>query len=220
MAAKRKLAPLRPLPFTGGDMQFIRYRMQLSVADFQWLFGINSGHWSEFSNAPHEMVGDPAAAILGRFLNEHPEANLVPPLPDIAEIYAFFNLATPISLKEFGLAFGRHMSAGHRWVSAGKEAPTIIHRILMILSRYITQKMGREIDDCVSNGVNETERRTILGIWNEWRKIVDTEANSRGVKNIWAQACWPGIHRHIHSKISNVDASSIDDEPPGPDVGS
>lgn len=172
-------------------MQISRFRMQLPVADFLWLFGLNPGHWSEITGRSEEAVKDPAVAILGRFLNEHPEAGIIPPTPQPAEIYDFFNLGTSITLKEFGLAFGRHMSAGHRWVSAGKETPAILHRMMIMLARHAEQTLKRELGDCLKNGVSDAERRVIAGIWRDWQAIVEKEAQSRGADNIWERTCWP-----------------------------
>lgn len=183
---KMKTVPqtvITPEPMTGIDMQLTRNLLGLSVGDFNWMFGTNATHWGRYKRNPDEVLraSEVPMALLARFLKANPEMSLVPHEIPFKRVFEFFRLGTDLTLEEFGTAFGRHVSAGHRWVSTGTDAPVTLQHIAMILVMKATDGVGRSVDDCIENGVNERERQVIEDVWRSWWVHVVREAQSRGL---------------------------------------
>ena len=200
-------------PYTGNDLQMVRQKMGLSVGDFTWMLGINMSHWGQCSNDGNAPIPEAPIALLAQFIDRHPELSLVPHPLEPARVYSFFSLGLPLTLKEFGLAFGRDGSAGHRWVSSGKDTPASLQRSMYMLVRLAEMRLNRDMDSCIEDGVNERSKAIIAEVWSEWRTLAESEARSRGCQNLWTSRGWPKTNKQGES-----DGEAAEWEPPEVEV--
>ena len=196
----------RPPAYTGQDLIFTQKRLLATVDDIQWLLGLSAVNWSACIRLPGQPIADPAIAILGRFVNDHPEVIKLPPSCSMEDMYRFFSLAEHVTMKEFALAFGRHVSAGHRWVRREKDGPQQIERAAMVLAWNVQHVLGRTVYDCLENGVSEAEKKKISKIWQAWKRTAETEAASRGVDDLWgSDTGWPSIPKRGGGKKAKAE---------------
>lgn len=154
-------------PVIGHDLEDLREKLALSVTDLCWLFGLSMPNWGKIKRDGDKPVKDPAVALLARFLDQYPEYCPIPRHPTPQEVA---DLMPELSRKTLGIALGREASAGYRWVVQGGRTSPILNRLMLALS----QRLGRHHKDA----------------WREWQKMVATEAEARGVENIWKSGSW------------------------------
>ncbi|PKU21957.1 hypothetical protein [Telmatospirillum siberiense] len=188
-------------PITGNDLEDLRKILGLSVTDLTFLFGFSMPHWGKIKKAADNPVRDPAVALLARWWLAHPETCPIHQSPTPAFVRDSINeiLATdplgedaplngPVSKKDFGLSFGREMSAGYRWTRDNGKVPPVLNRLLTIAQEQINRNP-------------ET-------FWKEWIGLVEEEAKARGIDDLWAEGNWHKdlvAPRHPAQESANAD---------------
>jgi len=171
-------------PITGNDLEDLRRILGISVTDLTFLFGFSMPQWGRVKKAANSPVRDPAVALLVRWWLKHPETCPIHQAPSPTFVRDSINDALarnkkdgdnasapgPISKKDFGLSFGREMSAGYRWTRDNGRLPPVLNRLLTIAQEQINRNP-------------ET-------FWEEWIELVEEEAGARGIDDLWTEGNW------------------------------
>lgn len=160
-------------PVFGSDLSDLGRRLGYTGADMRWLFGMSGPDWFETIGALRpRIVKDPARAILVRLLDESPELSPIAPKPNPKWIFdTLREIHGPeITKKRFGLAFGRHASAGRRWIEEGAPPDPSAERLMEIWCWTLAQGKG--------------------SIFLHLEYLAETEAKARGIVDLRRGGSW------------------------------
>ena len=161
-------------PVIGADLEDLREKLGVSVADVCWLLGLSVTKWMQVvRHGARDPVKDPTLALLARVLERHAQANPMPRMPSPQEVFQRICDSQPIDKKRMALLFGYEASSGYRWLTArGRCSPTL-SRLLYGFAR-------------LAGGEAAGLARTLAA----WQRMVEAEAAARGVENLWAAGRW------------------------------
>ena len=164
----------------GDDVRQLMATLRGTAADMQWQTGMSPNKWSEVVNAGAErMVPDPALGIMVRTLRRAPTLKLFAEPPDMLEFYRALDLHIRdvpgfeggLFEAQFGLLLGRDRSAAHNWMARGDRPNPVV------------QHLARMFWDALTD--------IPLALPNLIIPVIQEEAASRGVKDIFKAARWP-----------------------------
>lgn len=162
-------------PVIGRDLEALRQQFALLTSDVCWLLGMSITKWTQVVRQnPDEPVSDPTLALLVRHLSEHPELQLIPRFPSPKEMFEFLQEVGEVDAKSFGVMWGAEASAGYRWL---RQEPDIVPGVSRLM-HYVQLTM---------QAAPENERAELLA---RWRRLVDIEAKSRGVDDVFKSKSW------------------------------
>lgn len=167
-------------PVIGSDLLDLRERLQLSSGDMAWLLGLSMTRWMLVVNkGRNEPVRDPTLALLVRALDQAPEANPIPAAPTAEEVFSMAHEANDeVDKKKLSIMFGSEASSGYRWITTGSRISPVLARLFYVF------KHGAEAN---SSKIGSNSRGAFMARWNQ---MVETEANARGVPDIWKTGRW------------------------------
>ena len=199
----RRVVPDDTVPVTGKRLAELQAMLGISATDLAWLLGVNESAIARATTAPKDVLkadGTPrldpagrplqpqpdlrdqpfeedlASVLLMRFLERFQHCALTPPQVDIAAVVERLNAicGEDINGKILSVAMGREASASGRWLKGGNAIPASVQHAMLVLDRATADPE--------------------IGIytWLEWCKIVEEEAASRGIEDIWGPGGWQG----------------------------
>jgi hypothetical protein len=160
----------------GADLEDIRVAQGLSTADACWLFGMSISRWTEIVRRGADSdVADPTLAVLVRALDKYADnVRIIPKMPTAAETFELLNAYQVIDKKRFAILTGTEASGGYRWLTQGARQPPVLQRIFFCMRQMMLSRP-------------ESER---AGIIEDWAKMVEREAEERGVKDVFKKGYW------------------------------
>jgi hypothetical protein len=123
---------------------------------------------------PEVPVTDPSLALLVRFLDQHPELQVLPKAPGVHEMFNLVNEIEETGQRRFAVLFGSEASATYRWMRAGSRQTPAVSRLMYYLHRALTT-------------APQKKRVTIL---KEWGDTVLLEGAARGEANVFKSGTW------------------------------
>jgi len=140
-------------PVLGMDLEELSQKLELSVMDACWTFGLNMPAWSLCVNKNGaEPVKDVALALLVRYLDMFPESCPVERPISPSDFYFSLDRYNKMQPKEdqidkpilesfafFGSILGRDHSAGYRWVKQDGGTRPVIDRYIHVLNKDLAQ---------------------------------------------------------------------------------
>lgn len=153
----------------GQDLYVLAGKFALRPMDLQWLIGKTdiAALYRDRRNQ-NKPVPSVVAALIMRFLLEHPDQM---PLPALFRVDDFYRLCVSIdpdfTPRELGVLLGRDGAAGYRWLRDpdGKVMRLENYRWMMLIHRYLVERPGAR------------ERFKRL---REIQSIINIEADARG----------------------------------------
>ncbi len=162
-------------PVIGRDLDTIKQQFGLSTADACHLFGMSITKWTHVARQGADVpVTDPTLALLARFLDGHPELNVIPRYPDPTEMYDFVNDIHPVDQKAFSVLMGSEASATYRWRKTGSRPSPVLQRLMHYMRLSLLAR-------------DETGKVELL---SDWRTTVAQEGLVRGVPNVFKVGRW------------------------------
>lgn len=160
-------------PVNGDDLRALKGDHALTDREMLWLLGMEPPDWYATIKAtrPRPMK-DAARAVMVRLLAEHPELMLIPQQPNPRYIFECVRDAhgPTITMKRFGLAFGRMGNAARRWIVDGQYPDPSTERLM-------TMWMMAWRNDGIS-------------IFLAIERLAHTEATARGIPDLHRQGTW------------------------------
>lgn len=166
-------------PVIGHDLEDLREKLGVSSSDAAWLFGMSITKWMQVARKNASKPVKPSLALFVRMLDRHPDLNFLPRFPEPGEVFDKISDTRKVTKKSLSVMLGREASSGYRWITAGGRSSPILGRLLLLLMSALDQKH------------TEGESTDIL---DDWSRMVETEANARGVPNVWAAGRWTMKH--------------------------
>jgi hypothetical protein len=162
-------------PVLGKDLDAIAQQFGMLVSDACWLFGMSITKWMQVvRKAPEVPLRDPTLALLVRFLDAHPELNVIPQFPSAAEMFALVNKVQEVDQKRFSVMFGSEASATYRWLKPGSRMSPAVGRLMYYMKMAML-------------AASPEKRSQML---ESWRETVQLEGTARGVADIFKSGAW------------------------------
>lgn len=147
-------------PVCGKDLHEIKQDFGLKTNDILSVLGFSITRWTTIACDPKESskpVSDPTLALLVRFLDQHPETEVIARHPKPLEMYEllmeiFDGDSSKLSVTEFAALFGGSTAAGNRWIrpDAGRISPSVtrlmLHMRAALLSRPKSQRKALVVE--------------------------------------------------------------------------
>jgi hypothetical protein len=175
-------------PVCGKDLQEIKQNFGLKTNDVLVVLGFSITRWTTIACDEQEAskpLADPTLALLARFLDQHPETEVIARHPKPLEMYKLLNkiyagdaaaeegddessdvdeVDATLSAAEFGALFGGSTAAGNRWIKpdAGRISPSVTRLMLHMRSALLARPAAR--------------RKALL---NEWSLVAAQESKVR-----------------------------------------
>lgn len=163
-------------PVTGRDLAALRVALDLTVTDFLHVLGITMVKWTTLQKQYFDLaIPDPAMALWVRAVHQYPELLWIPQFPAANSVFTQLKATATarretITPKTFATALGLDQTATHRLIQAGGRPGPFTKRALYALNQLLAEK-GHDG-------------------WCGIRDIVDTEAQARGISDIWNRGKW------------------------------
>lgn len=176
----------------GNDLEAIRQSLGLSTADALYLFGLSITSWMHTVRRDGEKeLTDPTLALLVRFMDLHPEIEMLRPFPTAKDMHDFLNaqLSTEpksvggkgevgISGQDFAVMLGSEGTAGYRWISKGGRQSAAVSRLLWHLDQYFAQAK---------------DKKQLAKKLDIWKETVRLEGEYRNSGDVFATHKWKVI---------------------------
>ena len=162
-------------PVVGKDLDSVRQEFGMLTSDACWVFGMSITKWTEVvrKNAD-KPLNDPSLALLVRFLDQHPELQIVPKFPEAQEMFRLVQEIQDIDQKRFSVLFGSEFSATYRWLKPGSRMSPAVARLMHYMRLHLLASKPRS-------------RAEVL---QDWRTTVELEARARGAKDVFKSGDW------------------------------
>ncbi|HRD68301.1 MAG TPA: hypothetical protein PKY50_19395 [Candidatus Competibacter sp.] len=168
-------------PVTGEQYLMLQQKLSVELGDYQALLGITMKEHYLITLDPAAPLNDPGLCLHLRLLDEYPE--LVVPDPRVNDLVEFVkqikrdypetDLPMSPSANLVGLMLGRRGTAASHW-NTGRARPT---RKTMALVRHLITLLD--------------ERHDPDRVLAHYCALVEREAKSRGVADIFTERRWP-----------------------------
>lgn len=160
----------------------LRTTLLCGEADLRWLLGVTESEWRALCgrHVP-EASPDKALVILIHALSTYPNASLLSPTCQLEELYRHLAVNQPLlDQKRFGVMFGSDGTAAWKWLN-GRSTPS-----------RSTQHLCSTFSQLYLPALRGTSRATPAGrdVIMRWDQIVRTEANSRGLQDVFQSTSW------------------------------
>lgn len=164
-------------PVTGHEVNVTRKKLELSVPEACWLFGLSMNKWSEaVRQRAKDPVGNVSLALLVRALQANPQMAPLPRKVDPARFLATLCQQQPLSQRRFALLLGCEASAGSRWINQQVAPAPVVERLLSVWQ----QRLGDDPDGpSVQRGLAE------------WGTLIKAEMTARGTEDVFSAGRWP-----------------------------
>ncbi len=175
-------------PVTGQDLDALRGKLGLSVADMCWVFGFSMNRWgSTVRKNAVKPLPNQSEEILARLLDEYVELCPVPKMPDPREFFEHLKAIDPgMNRKRFGILLGREASTGYRWITKSGRPSPVLERIAFIVSRLLDDKR------------HTSDKRQVIA---EWEALVRLVAGVRGIEgDILRTGRWTEPTRRLRAR--------------------
>lgn len=166
-------------PVIGEDLDTVRDQLGLSTSEACNVFGMSMTKWSKVvRKSGKEPVSKATLALLVRTLNKRPDLSLLPRHPAPEDVLARMrSINEKIDLKRLSVYFGCEASSGYRWITRGSDISPALARLLLVFARLF--------DRARENGLEAAE-----AMMEEWREMVEHEAQERGVSDVFNTGRW------------------------------
>ena len=162
-------------PVLGKDLDAVRQQFGLLTNDIIWVLGMSITRWMQIVRQNgNEPVKDPTLALLVRFLDQHPELQVIPRYPTPQEMFDQLNEVAEVDPKRLSVLFGSEVSAAYRWMRPDARPSSAVNRLMHFMRTAMLMR--------------DTAGRAEL--LDDWRKTVDHEARARGVEDIFRTGKW------------------------------
>lgn len=163
-------------PVLGKDLDTIKQEFGMLTADACWLFGLPITKWMNIvRKEPDKPISDPTLALLIRFLDQHPELNLIPKFPEASEMFEMVKGIQDVDQKRFSLMFGSESSAAYRWLreDAPRMSPSVGRLMYYVRMALLAAAPSKRAD-----------------LLEQWRRTVLQEGRARGVEDVFKACTW------------------------------
>lgn len=164
-------------PVIGEDLDALREQLGLSTMDACWLYGMSMTKWmNEVKKGARTPVSNVTLALLARQLSAHPTLCPLPQSPSAASVFESIGRhESGIDKKRFAILFGCEASSGYRWITVGSKISPVLSRLFLVFQTISLSFQSR--------GATDKHLR-------EWERMVEREAQERGVVNIFSAGRW------------------------------
>ena len=159
-------------PVLGRDIDALPKRLQCGIQRCCALLGISYNSWQKIVKQPDEPVSIISIALTARLLDAFPHLAAPPYSPEDLLGRLQEKSRRRVSRAEVALMLGRQVTSFSHWGSA-EVAPA---EVVVNLSAYLV-----EILDTLS-----------LEAFEHYRGLVEQEAKTRGIEDIWQHGTWKG----------------------------
>jgi len=153
------------------DLLLFLEEFDLTVFDACLILGIQYGTWYKMTKRKNvnKEIKDQALCMLLRYYSKNPDKVPHEEITIFDLLAATENIKTKVTPRKISIMMGRQSAAAHR---------------------YISESCG--FNNYASRLAKHLRNEIIAGDKNfkEWEKLVEVEAESRGVKNIWSTGTW------------------------------
>lgn len=163
-------------PVLGKDLDTIRQEFGMLTSDACWVFGLPITKWMNIvRKEPDRPINDPTLALLIRFLDQHPELNLIPKFPEASEMFDLITEIQEVDQKRFSLMFGSEASAAYRWLREDEPrmSPAVGRLMYYVRMALMAAAPVKRVD-----------------LLEKWRRTVLQEGRARGVDDVFKACTW------------------------------
>lgn len=166
-------------PVIGEDLDALREQLGLSTMDGCWLYGMSMNKWTKaVKKQARDPVENISLALLARELSAHPELCPVPRMPSAQGIFTMVEKLQPsLDKKRLAIMFGCEASSGYRWITVGSKISPVLSRLFLVFETVLQSASKR----------SDSQALSMLA---DWDRMVETEANQRGVVNVFSSGRW------------------------------
>lgn len=161
-------------PVIGQDIDDLRIARGMSAADAQWAFGMSPSTWTKVVRQGADEPVNPSIALLVRILDENPDIDLIPKMPDVNEMIEFLSEITSLDKKRLSIMYGNDASAGYRWTQRGEAQPPALRRLGYCMREMLTREAPRKRPKRLET----------------WLDSIEAEARARGVQDVFKTGSW------------------------------
>lgn len=181
-------------PVRGEDLSSLRERLGIGTHDACWLFGLSMTRWMMVAMKPGQIrttgasttyvhgskdpVNNATLALLVRILKKYPEACPIFTPVTAQEVYEKILKVRPdLDKKRFSIMFGCESSSGHRWIAQNSKISPVVERTLKVFMTMFSAAL-------------QTSHAKASDFLIEWDRMVELEAQARGIPNIFRVGRW------------------------------
>lgn len=162
-------------PVLGKDLDAVREQLGILAGDACWLFGLSMTKWMHIvRQKPDTPVKDPSLALYVRFLDQYPEASLIPKTPDSHTMLSLITEIEEMPSRSFSVLFGAEGSAVYRWLRTGDRQSPPVRRLMLGMQTVL-------------RNAPKKQRAEML---KAWIGTVRSEGTARGEVDVFKSGTW------------------------------